>query len=289
MLQESRMSWSLSGRVLGIQTMERWISCSKSIFNYSTFAWAVICMCEFTNAGSMMLGEAWRTFTGEPSDGVNTQELTVVLFGWTLIQIWKKEKLYNIKYHLIRNANTALWHVGYRSFTVTRTVYDYCVYFYMGADLFSVKFQSFYSHWPTNELQMNEMPETQRGTVEGGTKVMLDKDKRPTKNWTPWAVLFRFTNKSNNKNAGWCTVSEPLALNQNKKYRTRIIRFCFTVCACHLCSSSHLPAWCIHEGRNKGSLPLCSYRWSYKALVPVCTHPHLETGDIVRMRQKKVR
>lgn len=57
-------------------------------------------MCVFTNAGSMMLGEAWRTFAGESTNGVNTQELTVMLFGRTLIQIWKKEKLYNVNYIL---------------------------------------------------------------------------------------------------------------------------------------------------------------------------------------------
>lgn len=34
-----------------------------------------------------MLGEAGGTFAGEPADGVHTQELTVVLFGRTLIQI----------------------------------------------------------------------------------------------------------------------------------------------------------------------------------------------------------
>ena len=35
----------------------------------------------FTYAGSMMLGEARRTLAGEPTDGVYTQELTVMLFG----------------------------------------------------------------------------------------------------------------------------------------------------------------------------------------------------------------
>lgn len=44
-------------------------------------------MCVFTNAGRMMLSEAWRTFAGEPTNGVDTQELTVMLFGGTLIQI----------------------------------------------------------------------------------------------------------------------------------------------------------------------------------------------------------
>lgn len=34
-----------------------------------------------------MLGESWRTFAGEPTDGVNTQELTIMLFGRTLVQI----------------------------------------------------------------------------------------------------------------------------------------------------------------------------------------------------------
>lgn len=40
-----------------------------------------------TDAGSVMLGEARRTLAGEATDGVNAQELTVVLFGQTFIQI----------------------------------------------------------------------------------------------------------------------------------------------------------------------------------------------------------
>lgn len=40
-----------------------------------------------TDAGSVMLGEARRTLAGEAADGVNAQELTVVLFGQTFIQI----------------------------------------------------------------------------------------------------------------------------------------------------------------------------------------------------------
>lgn len=52
-------------------------------------------MCAFTDAGRVMLGEARRTFAGEATDGVNTQELTIMLFGRTLIQIWKK--MHNIK------------------------------------------------------------------------------------------------------------------------------------------------------------------------------------------------
>lgn len=65
----------------------------------------------------------------------------------------------------------------------------------MGTALFWVKFQSFYSHWPTNELQMYQTPETRRGTVEGETTAMVNKDERGPKNWKPWAHLFRFTNK----------------------------------------------------------------------------------------------
>lgn len=34
-----------------------------------------------TDAGSVMLGEARRTLAGEATDGVNAQELTVMLFG----------------------------------------------------------------------------------------------------------------------------------------------------------------------------------------------------------------
>lgn len=34
-----------------------------------------------------MLGEARRTLAGEAADGVNAQELTVMLFGRTFIQI----------------------------------------------------------------------------------------------------------------------------------------------------------------------------------------------------------
>ena len=41
-----------------------------------------------TNAGGLVLGETCRTLACKPSDGVDTQELTVVLLGGTLIQIW---------------------------------------------------------------------------------------------------------------------------------------------------------------------------------------------------------
>lgn len=34
-----------------------------------------------------MLGKSWRTFAGEPANGVNTQELTIMLFGGTLVEI----------------------------------------------------------------------------------------------------------------------------------------------------------------------------------------------------------
>lgn len=43
-----------------------------------------------TNAGSVVLGKARRTFTSEAANGVNTQELTVVLLSCTLIKIYKK-------------------------------------------------------------------------------------------------------------------------------------------------------------------------------------------------------
>lgn len=40
-----------------------------------------------TDAGSVMLGEAGGALAGEAADGVNAQELTVVLLGGTFIQI----------------------------------------------------------------------------------------------------------------------------------------------------------------------------------------------------------
>lgn len=40
------------------------------------------------DAGSLVLTEAGRTFAGEAPDGVDTEELTVVLFGGTLVQIF---------------------------------------------------------------------------------------------------------------------------------------------------------------------------------------------------------
>lgn len=40
-----------------------------------------------TDTGSVMLGKARRTLAGEATDGVNAQELTVVLFGRTFVQI----------------------------------------------------------------------------------------------------------------------------------------------------------------------------------------------------------
>lgn len=43
-----------------------------------------------TDAGSMVLGKSRRTFTREAADGVHTQELTVVLFGGTLVKIYKE-------------------------------------------------------------------------------------------------------------------------------------------------------------------------------------------------------
>lgn len=46
-----------------------------------------MCVCLRTDAGCMMLGEAGGALTGEPPDGVHTQELTVVLFCRTLVQV----------------------------------------------------------------------------------------------------------------------------------------------------------------------------------------------------------
>lgn len=43
-----------------------------------------------TNAGSVVLGKSRRAFACEATDGVNTQELTVMLLGCTLVKICKK-------------------------------------------------------------------------------------------------------------------------------------------------------------------------------------------------------
>lgn len=43
-----------------------------------------------TNAGCVVLGKSRRTFTCETANGVNTQELAVVLLSCTLIKIYKK-------------------------------------------------------------------------------------------------------------------------------------------------------------------------------------------------------
>ena len=40
------------------------------------------------NAGSVMLGKPRRAFACEATDGVNTQELTVMLLGCTLVKIF---------------------------------------------------------------------------------------------------------------------------------------------------------------------------------------------------------
>ena len=45
-----------------------------------------MCVC-VTDAGGVMLGETRGTFAGEASDGIDTQELTVVLLGRTLVQV----------------------------------------------------------------------------------------------------------------------------------------------------------------------------------------------------------
>lgn len=44
-------------------------------------------MSVFTDAGGLMLREARGAPAGESTDGVHTQELTVVLLGGTFIQI----------------------------------------------------------------------------------------------------------------------------------------------------------------------------------------------------------
>lgn len=41
-----------------------------------------------TYACRLVLCEAWGAFTGEATDRVDAQELTVVLLGWALVQIW---------------------------------------------------------------------------------------------------------------------------------------------------------------------------------------------------------
>lgn len=40
-----------------------------------------------TNAGRVMLSEAWRAFAVESSNNVHTQELAVVLLGGTFVQV----------------------------------------------------------------------------------------------------------------------------------------------------------------------------------------------------------
>lgn len=49
-----------------------------------------------TYACCLVLSEARGTFTGEATDGVDAQELTVVLFGRALIQIWVKGDIFQI-------------------------------------------------------------------------------------------------------------------------------------------------------------------------------------------------
>lgn len=50
----------------------------------------LICL---TDAGSVMLGETGGAFTGEPPQGVDTEELAVVLFGLTFIEIWNDREV----------------------------------------------------------------------------------------------------------------------------------------------------------------------------------------------------
>lgn len=46
-----------------------------------------------TNTSCVMLRKTRWTFAREASKGVDTEELTIVLFGLTLIEIWKSEML----------------------------------------------------------------------------------------------------------------------------------------------------------------------------------------------------
>lgn len=46
-----------------------------------------------TNAGSLVLREASGALTGEAPNGVNTEELAVVLLGRALVQIFREEKI----------------------------------------------------------------------------------------------------------------------------------------------------------------------------------------------------
>lgn len=52
----------------------------------------IISWCMLTNAGGLVLGEAWRTLASEAANGVDTKELAVMLLGWTLIQILEANK-----------------------------------------------------------------------------------------------------------------------------------------------------------------------------------------------------
>lgn len=40
-----------------------------------------------TDAGGVVLGEAWRAFAVESSDNVDAEELAVVLLGGTFVQV----------------------------------------------------------------------------------------------------------------------------------------------------------------------------------------------------------
>lgn len=46
------------------------------------------CALIVVNAGSVVLGKPRRAFAREATDGVNTQELTVMLLGCTLVKIF---------------------------------------------------------------------------------------------------------------------------------------------------------------------------------------------------------
>lgn len=41
----------------------------------------IISWCILTNAGGLVLGEAWRTLASEAANGVDTKELAVMLLG----------------------------------------------------------------------------------------------------------------------------------------------------------------------------------------------------------------
>lgn len=102
----------------------------------------------------------------------------------------EKEKSYNIKSVMNFRESCPDVHIALlrcRGWSCVRSLH---VLLYGGGRSFLwVKFQSFYSHWPTNELQMNQTPETRRGTAEGETKAMVNKDKKGSEKLTTMRTL----------------------------------------------------------------------------------------------------